>query len=215
MSEAERLNQILQRETPALARCLSPLGRQAAFPHGIPAQGLHEGMSFLYSPQQGHQSLREAWAARQRLLAGTPNKDSTLPIVTHGLTQGVSLVADLFADPDTQVLLPTPYWENYGLLFSMRARAQLVPFPLFTTTGLDIDALTAALVRSVGRKVVLVCTFPGNPTGYAPTEDEVARIVEVISAHPGPMVVLCDDAYHGLIYEPGLMRRSLFWEGYP
>ena len=26
------------------------------------------------------------------------------------------------------------------------------------------------------------------------------------------MVVLCDDAYHGLIYEPGLMRRSLFWE---
>ena len=122
MSEAERLNQILQRETPALARCLSPLGRQAAFPHGIPAQsaeakgtrlnatvgqvtdgygsplppavlrgttqGLHEGMSFLYSPQQGHQSLREAWAARQRLLAGTTNKDSTLPIVTHPAISG-------------------------------------------------------------------------------------------------------------------------------
>lgn len=38
MSEADRLNAILAARTPAIARCLSPLGRTLAFPKGIPWQ---------------------------------------------------------------------------------------------------------------------------------------------------------------------------------
>lgn len=38
MSEADRLNAILAARAPAVARCLSPLGRTLAFPKGIPWQ---------------------------------------------------------------------------------------------------------------------------------------------------------------------------------
>lgn len=246
MSEAKRLNAILERETPALAACLSPLGRRAAFPQGIPAQsgeakgteinatvgqitdgngrplplealaelvpGLDEKTAFLYSPQEGHADLRNAWARRQHQLALGSTAWATTPITLHGLTQGVSMVADLFADEDTTVVMPTPTWENYDLLFGMRAGAQFATYDFFDGDGFNVQGLADTLKGLAGKKTVIVLTFPGNPSGYAPTEAEVDAIVDVVSSHAGPAVALVDDAYQGLLYESGLLKRSMFWD---
>jgi hypothetical protein len=40
MSDAERINDELRRGHPAAYRCLSPLGRAAVFPRGIPFQAI-------------------------------------------------------------------------------------------------------------------------------------------------------------------------------
>ncbi|MCO4747756.1 MAG: aminotransferase class I/II-fold pyridoxal phosphate-dependent enzyme [Proteobacteria bacterium] len=246
MSEAARLNAILEREAPALAACLSDLGRRVAFPQGIPAQsgqakgteinatvgqitdgrgsplplpaladlvpGLDRRTAFLYSPQDGHGKLRDAWSTRQRSLSQGSTAEATRPIALHGLTQGVSTLADMFADPDTTVLLPTPTWENYYLLFGMRAGAKFATFPFFAGNGFNVQGFADALKKLEGKKCVIVLTFPGNPSGYAPTAEEAAQIVDVLVDHKGPAVALVDDAYQGLIYEPGLMARSMFWD---
>lgn len=246
MTDAQRLNAILARETPALAACLSDLGRRVAFPQGIPAQsgeargtrinatvgqitdgkgaplpltalqsqvpGLDPKVGFLYSPQDGHAALREGWARRQALLSHGSGAYGTLPIVLHGLTQGVSMVADLFADADATVVLPTPTWENYELLFGMRAGANLATYDFFDGDGFNVQGLADALKPLEGKRTIIVLTFPGNPSGYTPTVAETQAIVDVVSAHAGPAVALVDDAYQGLVYEAGLMPRSLFWD---
>ncbi|MEJ7480414.1 aminotransferase class I/II-fold pyridoxal phosphate-dependent enzyme, partial [Staphylococcus pasteuri] len=54
--------------------------------------------------------------------------------------------------------------------------------------------------------------YPNNPTGYTPTKDEVAVIVDAIKslAERGTNVIaLIDDAYYGLFYED-VYTQSLF-----
>lgn len=244
MSEAERLNKILEREQPAAFRCLSPLGRRVAFPRGIPFQAgqakatrlkatvgqvtdgagaplplptlaagaapLDPKMCFLYSPQPGHPAVRQKWLLRQLALAGRRDANCTLPMATHGLTHGLSLVADMFADPDTTVILPAPSWENYQLLFTMRAGAKVVTYPFFRDQRFNLEGLIDAIQGATGPAIV-VLNFPANPTGYSPTPDEADRIVAALADQQGPLVVVVDDAYQNVVHEPGLLDHSLFW----
>lgn len=244
MSEADRLNRVLASRTPALARALSPLGRAAAFPKGIPFQAaaargteingtigqvtdgaggalpldvlveaagaLDPKLTFLYSPQPGHPEVRDLWKARQLGLAGLTSHPMTLPIATHGLTHGLGLVADLFVDADTTVLVPDPSWENYDLVFSMRTGATVAGWSFYDGDGLATETFADALAQIDG-KAVVVLNFPSNPTGYAPTEAEADAIVAALAAHPGPLVVVVDDAYQGVVHESGRVVASLFW----
>lgn len=177
------------------------------------APGLDEKMTFLYSNPEGVQSVRELWRDRQRRL-GRSEVRTSLPLVVHGLTQAVSVVADAFSDPDTDVLIPDPCWENYHLEFAFRPGANLVKYPFFRDGRFNTDGLADALAATAksGRKAVIVVNFPANPAGYTPTVAEAARITDVIVSHRGPAVVLVDDAYQGMTWEDGLASRSLFWD---
>ena len=176
------------------------------------AGALDRKKGFLYSAQQGHADLRKAWGARQRRLSGGSTARVSSPLVVHGLTQGIGMVSDLFADPDTTVLLPDLAWENYELMFTLYARAKIRTYPHYAADGTyDVDGLARALDEVPG-KAILVLGFPGNPSGFTPTVAQGRRIAEVVGAAKGPLVVVFDDAYAGLIYEDGLLTRSLFWD---
>lgn len=170
--------------------------------------GLDPREVFLYAAQGGDPALRRLWGERLRRLGEEPQ---SLPLVTCGITHALSLAADLFADPDTEVLLPRPSWGNYKLIFGVRRGAQLRSYPATSWSGLDLDGLAAALAKVRG-KAVLVLNFPGNPTGYTPTAAEGAALVALLRAQPGPLVVLLDDAYQGMSWEQGLLARSLFYD---
>ncbi|MCB9681878.1 MAG: aminotransferase class I/II-fold pyridoxal phosphate-dependent enzyme [Alphaproteobacteria bacterium] len=245
MSPAEALNRVLADKAPALAACLSPLGRAVVFPKGIPFQadqargkrlngtigqvtdgagnpmplpilaetvpGLDPKVTFLYSPQPGHKEVRDLWRARQLHLAGRTSGKATVPFATHGLSHGLGLVADLFADADTTIVVPSPSWENYELVFTMRTGAKVVTYPFFDGDRFNLDGLGAVLDGLTG-KAIVVLNFPSNPTGYAPTEAEAAAITARLAAHAGPAVIVVDDAYQGVVHEPGRLTASLYWQ---
>ncbi len=169
-------------------------------------------MTFLYSPQEGQARLRQLWAQRQRSLSGGCDVPVSSPIITHGLTQGLGIIADLFADADTEVLVPSPFWGNYKLIFTLRHGAKLRLFPFFSESGFNVQGLKDALDAVRGKKSVLLLNIPGNPTGYTPGQAMIERIAQVVADHDGPQVVVVDDAYQSMLWEPGLARRSLFWE---
>lgn len=245
MSDAAALNADLERLAPGFARCLSPLGRRAVFPKGIPFQAaaargttlnatigqvtdgagqpmplpsleaalgdLDRRTCLLYSPQPGHADLRATWRTWQLGWAGRTEGPITLPFATHGLTHGLGLVADLFADPDTTVILPKPSWGNYKLLFTMRSGARLAFYDFFDDAGgFNLDGLAEQLEAAPG-KVIVILNFPSNPTGYSPTPDEADALVARLAAHEGPAVFVADDAYQGVVHEPGLLDHSIYW----
>lgn len=244
MTEAERLNNVLEQHAPAIARCLSPLGRASAFPKGIPYQaaqakhtrlnatigqvtdgagspmplpsmaamvpGLDPKMTFLYSPQPGHASLRTLWLARQMALAGEETAGCTLPFTTHGLTHGISLIADMFVDADTTIIVPKPSWGNYNLLFGMRTGAKIVTYDFFDGEMFNLAGLGAVL-DGVKGKALVVLNFPSNPTGYSPTPAEADAIVARVAAHTGPLIAVVDDAYQGVVFDDTRLDHSIFW----
>ncbi len=223
---------------PAAARLLSPLGRRAALVLGVPQQaaeaarcerqasigqitagdgqpltlpalagrfvGLDPKQAFLYAPTAGLLPLRTAWRER---LGSAP---ATLPVVTNGMSHGLSLVADLFASPEHPLLLATPYWDNYDTIWHMRAGAEMRTFPLFNEArGLDIEAMGARLAELRGPASLLL-NFPNNPTGYSPTAAEADAIAACIHAHPHPLAVVCDDAYAGYYFDDSCYGSSLY-----
>lgn len=167
---------------------------------------------FPYASSFGKKELRDRW---HELLAekneGLSKDNVSVPVVTCALTHGLSIVGYLFADPDTEIILADPLWENYKLVFDTTYSAKLVTFPLFKDGGFNIEGLREKLSGGTKRKILLL-NFPNNPTGYTPTNEEVDELVAVVHeyAENSKIVVVTDDAYFGLVYKEGVFKHSVF-----
>jgi aspartate/methionine/tyrosine aminotransferase len=172
--------------------------------------------TFPYAPTTGLPELRQLWQQHQHALnPGLEKKSLSVPIVTNGLTHGLSIFADIFCDAGDVLLLPDMMWGNYRMIFATRRGADILYYPFFGPDGgLDIHAFREALfLLKDRRKLLVLLNFPNNPTGYSPYPPEAAAIAEALTdvADAGANVVACvDDAYTGLFYEEGLFKQSLF-----
>ena len=244
--EAIERNERLRAAEPAVLEALSPLGRRAFFPKGIPFQagqasgcsinatigqitdgagnplplaplaeklkGLPPKDAFLYSPIQGRDRARKTWHAK--LQAEDARMDSVaLPAVGAGICNALSLAADLFFSPGETLILPDLYWDNYEQIFEMRLEGERATYPFYNAQGgFNVEGLRAALGAQPG-KVQTLLNFPSNPSGYSPTPAELEAIADVLveAAKDRIVVVYCDDAYHGLVFEPTATAKSLFF----
>ena len=100
------------------------------------------------------------------------------------------------------------------MIFEVRHGAALVRVPFFESGGLDIYRIEQALKEMAKTgQVRLVLNFPNNPSGYTPNQTEADRILDILKniAEAGnDVLVLCDDSYFGLFYEPECIHESLF-----
>lgn len=171
--------------------------------------------AFLYAPSFGLPDLREMW--RSMLTAKNPSlsgKAFSLPVVTHALTHGLSVAGHLFVDPGDAIILPDLYWDNYELLFEEAYGGVLTTFPMFADGAFNVPAMERLLLAPGDKKVVIL-NFPNNPTGYTATHADTEAICAALrraAAAGKKVVVILDDAYFGLVYEPGVSKESLFTE---
>lgn len=140
------------------------------------------------------------------------DKKTGTPVVTAGLTHGLSLVGSLFLDPGDPVLLHDKHWENYDLIFGDCCCGEVRQYPTFSEGHFNWKGLQQ-LLEGCGEKALVVLNFPNNPTGYMPDREEALQIAAVLraAAEAGKkLTVLCDDAYYGFWYADGILRESLF-----
>ncbi|MBI2139332.1 aminotransferase class I/II-fold pyridoxal phosphate-dependent enzyme [Candidatus Woesearchaeota archaeon] len=184
---------------------------------GVKSQiGLEAKDSVQYAPSFGIPALREYWkkslSAKNPSLAG---KEFSLPAVANGITHAISIIGYLFLDKGDVVISPDYYWENYDLTLCNAFGAAIKTFRTFDGPGRDkfnIEGMKSKLL-SKGDKKILLLNFPNNPSGYTPTAEESDKIILAIqeAADAGKkVIVISDDAYFGLAYEPGIMKESLF-----
>ena len=187
---------------PALAAGLSGLGAQNLDP------------AVLYSPVDGIAELRERWRRRQRR-SQPEDRASSRPIVTIGLSHGLSIAADLFAGPGRPVAVTRPYWGNYRQTFGVRRGARIVEGDGYRDGSYHCEGLAEALAAlPEGEPAVAILNLPSNPGGYSPTVAERERIRGSLAAaaERRPLVVVCDDAYAGMVFDERIPRESMFWD---
>jgi aspartate/methionine/tyrosine aminotransferase len=179
--------------------------------------GLEPEEALTYAPSFGIMPLRQAWmesmVEKNPSLAG---RDISLPVVTHAITHGLSVVSDMWVDPDDVIVLPDKMWGNYNLIFSVRRGARIVNYPLFDSMGeFNLEAFETC-VRSEAEKsgkIIVILNFPNNPTGYTPGSEEADGIVRILTdlAMAGTNVLaITDDAYFGLFYDDHALKESIF-----
>ncbi len=172
--------------------------------------------ALLYSKVLGIPEVREAWRRWQRRNVAE-SKVSSLPVVTDGLSHGLSLCADLFGGEGRVVAVPAPFWGNYKQTFGTRTGARMVSAPSIRDGRFHCEVIEEALDGAglqEGEPAVAILHFPSNPGGYSLTANERLQLRASLLriANQRPLVVVCDDAYAGLVYEEDIPRASLFWD---
>ncbi len=178
--------------------------------------GLEPAELFPYAPSFGLPALRQRW--RRKQLEENPSLQGaplSMPIVTAGITHGLSLAGDLFVNRGDTVIVPDKAWGNYLMLYKVRYGARIARFSLLDMNGgLNLDSFRQTVMEAArGGKVVVILNFPNNPTGYAPTLAEAEAIRDILldaARGPADIVAVCDDSYFGLYYDDAVYRESLF-----
>lgn len=208
-ARAKRYNGTIGQVTDGAGRPLA----LAAIERALALEPTARDRALLYSPVQGIPEVRSAWRRWQRReIVDLP---STEPLVTAGLTHGLALAADLFAGEGSVVAVPAPFWGNYRQTFAVRTGARMVTAPGYRGGAYNPTAIPEALAEEpAGRPAVAILNLPSNPGGYMPTRDERSTLSAALlaEAERRPLVVLCDDAYAGLVYEDAAPPRSMFWD---
>lgn len=245
--EAQDRNERLRAINPVIPEALSPLGKRAFFPKGIPYQagqakdcqinatigqitdgegnplplapmkeklaGLNAKDAFLYSPIQGREPARKLWHAK--LVAEDARMAQVgLPVVGAGVCHALNMASELFFAPGDTLVLPDLYWDNYEQVFQIRLGGDFRTFGFYNAKGgFNLEGMKAALADVKG-KVHVLLNFPSNPNGYSPTPEEMIAIGNALveAAKDRTVIVYCDDAYHGLVFEPTAATKSLFFE---
>ena len=167
---------------------------------------------FPYASSFGVPELRTAWKNLIREKNPSLKEMISLPVVSIGLTHGLSIAGYLFADPGDEIIVGDVLWGNYNLIFHYAHGAELRRYKLFEGEGFNLQGLKKS-IDAAGKKQIVLLNFPNNPTGYTVTNKEVESIYEILfeSASRGnDILVITDDAYFGLVYEDDVLKESPF-----
>ncbi|MBC2704343.1 aminotransferase class I/II-fold pyridoxal phosphate-dependent enzyme [Desulfobacula sp.] len=171
-----------------------------------------------YAPSFGIPALRNKWKAD--LYKKNPflkNKKISLPVVTSGITHGVSILSDMWVNANDVIVLPDMMWGNYSMTFCVRNSGRIVHYKAFDDqlTRFNLDSFEE-VIRQQARendKIITVLNFPHNPSGYSLSVSEAQRVADILIdiARQGTNVVAaCDDAYFGLFFEEQTSKESIF-----
>jgi aromatic-amino-acid transaminase len=115
-----------------------------------------------------------------------------------GGTGGLKIGADFLKrlNPDAQVLISDPSWENHRALFT-NAGFTVNTYPYYDADkrGVNAAGMLAALQAAPRGTVVVLHACCHNPTGYDLTPAEWANVVDVVKAQG--LVAFLDMAYQG------------------
>ncbi len=193
-----------------------PLPELAAALSGLSAEDRNQAL--LYSPIEGMPEVRKLWREWQRRHRPAGQSDSvpsSLPLVTAGLTHSLAILADLFGGEGKALAIPKPFWGNYRQTFAARTGAAVRSAPAYVDGRYNVHAFAEALDGLPdGEPAVALLNLPSNPGGYSLTAGEREQMIASLRgiAERRPLVVICDDAYAGLVFEPEIPRTSLFWD---
>jgi len=147
-----------------------------------------------YAPSQGDPELRVELARLTRARGIEVEADDV--IVTSGVTQGLSLAAQVLARPGDVVAVEQPTYV--GLLQILEERG-LSPRPVrLDDDGPDLAALEQLVRAERPRFLYTIPTFH-NPTGRSMTGERRRRLLELAARHD--LWLIEDDIYHRLAYD--------------
>lgn len=210
---AARFSESVIREMTRVARRHAAINLAQGFPDFAAPDALKEAACRWiradlnqYATTWGSDRMRAAigqWMERRRGVKVDPDTQIT---VACGATEATIAAMMGVLDPGEEVLIPEPYYENYGpdgILSGAVPRF----VPLGPGWRLDVDALRAA---AGPRTAAVVLNTPHNPTGRVFSQEEVKELCAFVRERD--LILFTDEIYEEILFD-GPHRTPLLEEG--
>lgn len=153
-----------------------------------------------YMPNPGYPFARKAIADQISLERGAAVTAGEI-VITVGAAGALNVVLKSVLNPGEEVVVPTPYFVEYGFYIDNHGGV-LKTVPTLPDFTLDLDAIAGALTEKT--RVVLI-NFPNNPTGQVYSQeslDTLGRLLkEKSDAFGSPIYLVSDEPYRKLVFD--------------
>ncbi|MGU7768582.1 aminotransferase-like domain-containing protein [Burkholderia sp. MR1-5-21] len=154
----------------------------------------------------GDEGLRRQIALRY-LIAGAALPMDEI-VITTGALEALTLSLQALARPGDMVAIERPAFHA-ALQAVQRLHLKAVEIPVDPYTGLDLDALAAALDRYPIRACWFMTSFH-NPTGATLSDERKRALIDLLAAHRVPLIE--DDVYGELYFGAAPVRPAKLYD---
>lgn len=150
-----------------------------------------------YSQNAGLLELRKTISHYYQRKEGLLYNPETEIIATVGAMEGVYLAFLSLLDPGDEVIIPAPYYVNYGQMVTMcHGKPVFIDHPERDDFSIRIEDLEAAVTP---RTKAIIINTPSNPTGRMIPMETLEGIADL--ARRRDLTVLSDEVYKCLVYD--------------
>ncbi len=147
-----------------------------------------------YAVTWGAPRLRHALVRKYERWYGLTVNPETELTVCCGATEAMAATLMAIVDPDDDVIVFEPFYENYGP-DAVLCGANPIFVPMALDQPLDLDRLAAAFSE---RTRAIIINTPNNPTGHVFSRHELEGIAELCQANDAYAVT--DEIYEHILY---------------
>ena len=146
-----------------------------------------------YTESEGLFELREAIVEKESQKGLSVTEEDVL--VTNGVSEGLDMIMASVVDPNTEVLMPGPYYPPYASYVKFYG-GKPIEFKLNDDGGPDLEDLESKITS---RSNAICIISPNNPTGEVFDRRSLQQLIEVATEHE--LYVICDEIYDKIVFD--------------
>ncbi len=146
-----------------------------------------------YADSEGILELRQAIVKKESQKGLSITVDDVL--VTNGISEGLDMVAASIVEPNSEVLMPGPYYPPYASYVKFYG-GKPIEFKLREDGEPDLDDIKSKITP----KARALCIInPNNPTGEVFNSKNLKQLIDIAAEHD--MYIICDEIYDKLTFD--------------
>ena len=146
-----------------------------------------------YADSEGILELREAIVEKESQKGLSISVEDVL--VTNGISEGLDMVAASIVEPNTEVLMPGPYYPPYASYVKFYG-GKPIEFRLTDDGTPDLDDIKSKITP---KSRALCVINPNNPTGEVFDGKSLKQLIDI--AAENDMYIVCDEIYDKLVFD--------------
>jgi alanine-synthesizing transaminase len=147
----------------------------------------------FYTESEGLPELRRAIVQKEKEKGLSIEENDVL--VTNGVSEGLDMTMASVVDPNTEVLMPGPYYPPYASYVKFYG-GKPVEFKLHEDGRPDLEDLRS---KTSSRSRALCIISPNNPTGEVFDRKSLQQLIDV--AAENDLYVICDEIYDKIVFD--------------
>ena len=146
-----------------------------------------------YTESEGLLELRQAIVEKESQKGLSVTEEDVL--VTNGVSEGLDMIMASVVDPNTEVLMPGPYYPPYASYVKFYG-GKPIEFKLNDDGGPDLEDLESKITS---RSNAICIISPNNPTGEVFDRRSLQQLIEVAAEHE--LYIICDEIYDKIVFD--------------